>query len=445
MLTPTGWRRDAHVVIGNEGSIEAVEDGAPNGAMSVDVLVPAPANVHSHSFQRAMAGLTEVRAPSAADDFWSWRGLMYKFLERLTPDDIEVIAAQAQVEMLEAGYAAVGEFHYIHHQPDGKPFDEIAELSIRLIAAATETGIGYTHLPVLYMRGGIDDRQLVGGQQRFGCDVAQFGRLFASTSDKLKAAPADFRLGVAPHSLRAVTRDGLSFAASVTADAPIHIHIAEQTAEVEMVKEVLGARPVDWLMDNALVDERWCLIHATHMTCTETDKVARSRAVVGACPVTEANLGDGIFSAGALAAKGGRIGVGTDSNIRISLTEELRLLEYSQRLRDRRRAVLADKRSCGRFLFDHATNAGAQALGRNAGGIEPGALADLVALDCNGPIMAGLDEDQLLDAWIFVAGDRAVSDVWAAGRHVVSNGQHRQRTEIEQRFGAVMRRLRTDL
>ncbi|MAW80454.1 MAG: formimidoylglutamate deiminase [Parvularcula sp.] len=444
-LTPHGWTKDVLVEIGNDGRIASVTAGAAPDGDRVGVLLPAPGNAHSHSFQRAMAGLTEYRS-AAHDDFWSWRALMYHFVERLTPDDIEAIAAQVQMEMLEAGYAAIGEFHYLHHQPDGTPYDNPGELGARQFAAAAETGIGYTHLPVLYMRGGMDGRALQDGQRRFGNTLSQFEQLFDAAQASLEQLPADTRLGVAPHSLRAVDEDALSFAANLKRTAPVHIHAAEQTGEVDEALAFLGARPVEWLIDKMKIGADWRLIHATQMTEAETKALAASGAGVVVCPITEANLGDGIFPAREYLSAGGVLAVGSDSNIRISLSEELRALEHSQRLRDRQRAVLATKdKSCGRLLLETAARGGASALGRDAGRIETGALADLLALDSAAPALAGLSGDRLLDAWIFAGDDTLVSDVWAAGRHVVIEGSHIKRDAIAARFNAVMARLRSDL
>lgn len=447
VLTPEGWRRDAIVEIGPGGRIAALYniDQAHAADVSVGALLPAPGDVHSHAFQRAMAGLTEYRA-NPADDFWTWRALMYHFVGRLTPDDIEAIAAQVQLEMLEAGFAAIGEFHYLHHQPDGTPYANLGELSQRVIAAAAETRIGYTHLPVLYMRGGMDGRALAGGQRRFGSTREQFQRVFDDARAALKALPADARLGVAPHSLRAVAKDDLDFAAALAPAAPVHIHVAEQTGEVDEALAHLGARPVEWLYANAGVDGRWCLIHATQMTDAEIKTVAASGAIAGLCPITEANLGDGIFAARDFLGQGGRIAIGSDSNIRISLAEELRALEHSQRLRDRQRAILSTpEKSCGRFLLEHAARGGAKALARDAGRIETGALADLVALDTDDPALAGLSGDRMLDAWIFASIESPVSDVWSAGRHVVTGGRHIGRERIAARFNKAMARLRAEL
>lgn len=435
-LLPDGWARDVVVEV-EAGRIVSVSTGL--GGQRVGCLLPAPVNLHSHAFQRAMAGLTERRG-ATADSFWTWRELMYRFLDRLTPADVEAIAAQVMVEMAEAGYAAVVEFHYLHHQPDGTPYADLAEMSARIAAAAAETDFGLTLLPVLYQQGGLNGRALAGGQRRFGNDAECFGRLWQGAGKAIAALP-DAVLGVAPHSLRAVSGEGLAFAAGL--GGPLHIHVAEQVAEVEQVLAHTGARPVEWLLANAPVDRRWCAIHATQMTPAETEALARSGAVAGLCPITEANLGDGIFDGARYLAAGGAFGVGSDSNVRISLSEELRLLEYSQRLRDRGRAVLATtEHSTGRVLFEGAAKGGAQAAGRASGAIAAGMWADLVALDTQHLHLEGLGGDDLLDAFVFAGDDRLVTDLWSAGRHIVTGGRHVAREGVEQRFRAVMQGLR---
>ena len=438
-LTAEGWRHDVRVEIGVDGRIGAVESGRPAVGRHVGVLLPAPANLHSHAFQRAMAGLTERRGPDPRDSFWTWRRLMYRFLDRLGPDELEPIAAFAQMQMLEAGFAAVAEFHYVHHQPGGASYDRLAELSDRIVAAAAQTGVGLTLLPVLYRHGGCGGKPLEGAQLRFGISSDRFARLREEADVSVRGLDADARTGVAIHSLRAVDPEGLAFAAALAPDAPVHIHAAEQTAEVEEVEASLGARPVEWLLANAGVDKRWCLVHATHMTPGETAALAGSGAVAGLCPITEASLGDGIFDGASYQVQGGRFGVGTDSNIRISLAEELRLLEYSQRLRDRARAVLARPgESTGRALFEAAARGGAQAAMRDAGTLAPGRLADLVALDAEAADLAGRQGDTLLDSFIFAGGDALITDVWSAGRHVVENGRHVRHDEITRRYvGAI--------
>jgi formimidoylglutamate deiminase len=441
-LLPSGWASGVTVRI-EGGRVHTATAGTepPPGAMRADILLPAPANLHSHTFQRAMAGRTEARGPSGADSFWTWRALMFRFLDRLTPDDIEAIAAFAFVEMLESGFAAVAEFHYLHHAPGGVPYADPAETAGRIVAAAAATGIGLTLLPVLYMQGGCDGRALAPGQVRFGCTPDGFARLVEGAARHLPRAGADAVLGVAPHSLRAVPPAALAGAVALRPDAPLHMHLAEQVAEVDEVRAALGARPVEWLLAQADVGPRWCLIHCTQMERAETVALAATGAVAGLCPVTEASLGDGIFDGVTWADAGGRFGIGTDSNIRIGLTEELRSLELSQRLRDRGRAMLAEAgRSTGRVLWDAAVAGGAQALAR-PGGIAAGAWADLVALDGAAGDLAGRSGDAVLDALIFARGEGAVRDVWSAGRHVVQAGQHVARPGIAARYRAVMARL----
>lgn len=438
-LMEEGWRENVLVTIGRGGEIASVSPDNRASAAGADhraaVLLPAPVNLHSHAFQRAMAGLTESRGPEKRDSFWTWRRLMYRFLERLTPEHVEAIAALVQMEMLEAGYAGLVEFHYLHHQADGTPYDDIAELSRRIAFAAAETGLGLTLLPVLYQVGGCDGRPLGPGQIRFGNDLDRFVHILEGAEDAVSGLPADCGIGVAPHSLRAVTPEALKEAAGLRRDRPLHIHVAEQVAEVEEVEAAWGARPMTWLLDNHQVDGRWCLIHATQMEPRETGAMAASGAVAGLCPITESSLGDGIFDGVRYREHGGRFGIGSDSNIRISLSEELRTLEYSQRLRDRARAVLAEHgRSAGRVLFEEAVLGGAQAAGRNSGRIAPGRLADMIALDGGALDLAGRTGDRILDAFIFAGDDRWIRDVWSAGRHMVREGRHVARERIRANY-----------
>ncbi|MEM7544006.1 MAG: formimidoylglutamate deiminase [Pseudomonadota bacterium] len=441
-LLPDGWHDDVAVTLGDDGRITAVETGVSRQGADVGILLPAPVNAHSHAFQRAMAGLTERRGPDHRDTFWTWRRLMFAFLDQLTPDDIEAITAFVQMEMLEAGYATNVEFHYLHHQPDGAPYDRLAEMAERVAAAAAETGIGLTLLPVFYEHGGCDARPLGPGQIRFANDVDRFARLLEGAEIALRALPADTVLGAAPHSLRAVSPEALSAVPGMVA-GPIHLHLAEQVAEVEEVLAAWQARPVEWLLEHAEPDERWCLIHCTQMLAAETVALARTGAVAGLCPITESNLGDGIFDGVRWLDAGGRIAIGSDSNIRISLSEELRTLDYSQRLRDRSRAALAaPEQSTGRRMFEEIVRGGAQAAGRGRGGIAVGEWADLAALDDSNIHLVGLQGDTVLDAFVFAGDDRAVTDVWAAGRHMVTAGRHVRAEPIEARYRRTLRRLR---
>lgn len=435
-----GWVDDVRLGV-EDGAIVRIDIGARalEGDVSVDTLLPALVNLHSHAFQRAMAGMTELRA-AGRDSFWTWRDLMYRFLDRLTPERVEAIAALVQMEMLEAGYASVGEFHYVHHQPGGVPYDRLGELSHRIMAAAIETGIGLTHLPVLYSYGGAGRGDLSGGQLRFGNDVDRFDLLVEDIQSGLGDSASDTRLGIAPHSLRATCPEDLARVLAAHPDGPVHIHIAEQPKEVADITNWLGARPVEWLLGNAEVTDRWCLIHATHMTNDETKAMAQSGAVAGLCPITEANLGDGPFNGPEYVTHGGAFGVGSDSNVRISLTEELRTLEYSQRLRDlSRNVMISGEGSVGAYLYCGAAKGGAQALGRNAGEIAVGALADLVAIDSNDLALVALTSDQLLDGLCFAADDSVVTDVWAAGRHMVRGGRHIGRDRIAATYRTTMR------
>ncbi len=445
-LLPDGWQDDVLVQIDTAGQIASVRKNAPKQGDTVDILLASPGNLHSHSFQRAMAGMTESRGEDPTDSFWSWRKLMYQFVENLTPDDVRAIAAFQQMETLEAGFASSAEFHYLHHQTGGRSYDNIAELSEAIIAGASQSGIGLTHLPVLYQRGGCDDRALTGGQLRFGNDIDRYAKLYEAAKRALSELPPDARIGVAPHSLRAVDPHGLRAAASLASKSVKHIHIAEQQAEVDQVMEAYGARPVEWLLENVDVDESWCLVHATQMLPDETRALARSGAVAGLCPITESNLGDGIFDGVRYQEAGGTFGIGSDSNVYISLSEELRTLEYSQRLQTRRRVVYGDaERSCGRALYEGALKGGALATGRRSGRIEAGFLADLVALSADQVNLLGQTGDGILDAFIFAGNDGYISDVWSAGRHRVKNGRHIKHAAIKAAYVTTLQRLKSQL
>lgn len=445
-LLPDGWKSDVRVEIDDRGMIGSVAAGTMPEGHRTAILLPAPTNVHSHAFQRAMAGLTERRGPDPRDTFWTWRQLMFRFLDRLTPDHVEAITAFVQMEMLEAGYGASVEFHYLHHQPGGVPHDDLAEMSARIAAASARSGIGLTLLPVHYRFGGCDRRELGAGQVRFGNDFDRFARLHEKAAAHLKGLPADARIGVAPHSLRAVQPEDVAAARTLAAGAPFHMHLAEQVAEVEEVREAWGRRPVEWVLDEMAPDPSCCFIHCTQMEPHETEGLARSGAVAGLCPITESSLGDGIFDGIRWFEAGGRIAVGSDSNIRISLSEELRTLDYSQRLRDRSRAALATPElSTGRRVFEAVNRGGAQAAGRAGGVIAAGKWADLLALDGGAVDLEGRKGDTILDCYIFAGDDRMVADVWSAGRHLVQDGRHVRREEITARYRTAMHELREAL
>jgi len=443
-LLDRGWQDAVRLEVA-AGRIARLAPGSPPEGTRARLLVPAPANAHSHAFQRAIAGLTERRG-TGTDSFWTWREMMFRFLDRLTPGQVEAIAALVQMEMLEAGFGASVEFHYLHHRPGGAPYANPAEMSERIAAAAATTGIGLTLLPVFYERGGCDGRPLGPGQVRFGNDPGGFARLLDGARAALAGLPPDTALGTAPHSLRAVAPDHIEQIAALAGEGPVHMHLAEQGQEVEEVQAQLGARPVAWALDHLALTTRWCLIHCTQMQPHETAGLAGTGAVAGLCPLTEASLGDGIFDGVRWRGAGGPIAVGSDSNIRISLAEELRQLDTSQRLRDHSRAALAAPgQSTGRHLLEAVAAGGAQAAGRGAGRIEEGAWADLLALRADHPDLAGLTGDTALDTFVFAGGSEMVADVWSAGRHLVRDGRHVAREGIVAAYAAAVAQLRAGL
>jgi formimidoylglutamate deiminase len=438
-LLSQGWARDVRIAI-DAGRVLSVETAASPqaGDERHSIGLPGISNLHSHAFQRGMAGLTEFRGDTA-DSFWTWRDQMYRFVGRMTADDIEAVAAQAYVEMLEAGFTRVGEFHYIHHDTSGAPYGNIAELAERIAASAQSTGISLTLLPVFYAHAGFGGRAPDQGQRRFINDIDGFSKLM-DASRRALAALEGAVVGLAPHSLRAVTPDELAEIMPLAGRGPVHIHIAEQTREVDECLAWCGQRPMQWLFDHAAVDDKWCLIHSTHATSDEISRFAQTRAVAGLCPITEANLGDGIFNGQQFLAQGGAFGIGTDSNVLIGVADELRQLEYSQRLANQARNVMAGRTatSTGRALFEAALNGGSQALGVESCGLAEGAFADVVSLDAGHVAFAGRSQDAILDSWIFGAGGALVDCVWAGGHKVVKNGRHRDREAIARRFRATL-------
>ncbi|MBO0662287.1 formimidoylglutamate deiminase [Jiella sp. MQZ9-1] len=431
------WARNVRIEISN-GKIAAIAPGvrALPGDDTHAVLIAGMPNLHSHAFQRAMAGLAEVRGPSA-DSFWIWRKVMYQVALAMTADQMEAVAAQLYMEMLEAGFTRVGEFHYLHHDRDGAPYGDIGEHAARIAAASVSAGINLTLLPVFYAHSGFGGAAPIEGQRRFINSLDGFAALMDSSSrivDQLQGG----RLGLALHSLRAVAPDEVQALLATFGQGPVHIHVAEQLKEVDDCIAWSGVRPVEWLLANSPVDDRWCLIHATHMTDDETACLAARGAIAGLCPITEANLGDGVFPASSFLEAGGRFGIGSDSNISISVAHELRQLEYSQRLVRRARNVIADAgQSTGRKLFDRALSGGAAALGAK-GGLNVGADADLVSLNVDA--VFAKNDDQVLDHWIFADGV-TVDCVWAGGAKRVAGGRHVERAHIQARFRATMRDL----
>jgi formimidoylglutamate deiminase len=453
-LLPDGWANNVLFEIDGAGTLINV---VPNAAAHAEScysfrargpVIPGMPNLHSHAFQRAMAGLTEQagQAGAAGDDsFWTWRQVMYGFVGRITPPQLQAIAAQLYVEMLKSGYTAVGEFHYVHHDIDGRPFADYAEMSEQIIAAARTTGIGLTHLPVLYGCGGFGGKPAGSGQRRFLNESQAFLRLLNRLMQRHGNDP-QIRFGIAPHSLRAVTpqmlAETLSGLDQMDAAAPVHIHIAEQVKEVEDCLAWSNQRPVEWLLNNHALNARWCLVHATHMTEGETGRLARSGAVAGLCPTTEGNLGDGFFNAVRYLGAGGAIGIGSDSHISVSPVEELRWLEYGQRLLHRKRNVLANgSPHVGATLYKAALAGGAVALGRPIGRLAAGCRADLVVLDAEKPGLVDRNGDILLDSAVFAGNENPVRDVMVGGRWMVEEGHHRAEHAVLARYRTTLREL----
>ena len=451
-LLPDGWAKDVVVVWDDAGVLTDVRVGAtPDGAEQASgPLLPGLPNLHSHAFQRAFAGLTEVRGTASTDSFWTWRTRMYDFASRIGPESLQAIATWLYVEMLEAGYTSVCEFHYVHHRPDGRPHADAATMSHALIAAARTAGIGLTLLPVLYQTGGFGGKPAHDDQRRFLHDTGAMLALL----DALRPTCIDagVRLGLAPHSLRAVPEDALRavVAGLHAADptAPIHIHIAEQTGEVDECLAWSGARPVQWLLDHVDVDARWCLVHATHMDATEHARAAATGAVAGLCPTTEANLGDGLFDFAAWRDHGGAWGIGSDSHVCVNAAEELSTFEYGQRLVTRTRNVgaTATEPVVATALLDAAVRGGARAAGRPIAGIAVGQQADLVVLDADHLALAGLgDPSRMLSAHVFASHrTSAIDGVWTAGRRRVAQGRHAARDEAMRAFVATRASMLAD-
>jgi len=441
-LTSQGWRDNVTVELDSHGSITKVMANTKAGEHIDGVAIPAMPNAHCHAHQRFMLGLAE-RAGPGTDSFWTWREAMYGFALRLSPEDLEAVAAQLYVEMLKSGFSVVGEFQYLHHQPDGSPYDEPAELSLRCLSAAAKAGIAITMLPTLYSFGGFGGQPPVAGQRRFINGADRYLEIYRTLHSACANHPL-CRLGISPHSYRAVTVDLLkTVIGGIDPASPIHIHVAEQTKEVDDCLAWCGKRPVELMLDSFDVSSRWCAIHATHMTEAETQRLAKSGAIAGLCPTTEANLGDGIFPADRFLKSGGAIAIGSDSNISVSPAEDLRMLEYSQRLRDRTRNALAagPGRSTGRSLFDQALRGGATAMAQPVGAIAPGYRCDIAVIDDKHPSLIGRSGDNLLDTWIFSAGNQCVKDMFVAGRHVVKDRRHVAQEQIARDFRSAVKRL----
>lgn len=438
-----GWTKNVRLQWNDQGNLTSTEtDTTPkNHEQVAQFVVPGMVNLHSHAFQRAIAGMTEI-AGEGPDSFWTWRDLMYRFALAVNPEQIQSIAAQLYSECLRHGYTSVCEFHYLHRAPDGAFYDNMAETAQRVIAAAQETGIGMTMLPVLYSYADFNQDALRTEQRRFSTNPEQILKLV----QLLEAARnGQVEVGVAPHSLRAASTGQISeLVNALPADRPVHIHIAEQQKEVDSCIAYSGKRPVELLMDTQDVNERWCLVHATHLCASEVGQIARSKAIAGICTSTEGNLGDGFFPLPDFIAQQGRFGIGSDSHVSQSPIEELRWLEYGQRLSAQRRnmASVAGQRHIGDFLWKACLQGGAQASGRPVGILAPGKRADLLVLDEDHPNLCGIASADILNTWIFSGNDNLVRDVMVGGQWRVRQGRHIQQEQIQRRFKQTMNQLR---
>ena len=436
-----------YVSIDDSGTILSVSRERPPGEVenSGGPVIPGMPNAHSHAFQRAMAGLAE-RLDSDQDSFWTWRETMYGFQQKLDPEQIQAIAAQTYVEMLLHGYTAVAEFLYLHNMPDGRPYAPAESMGLAHLNAATEAGVAMTLLPSIYAYGNFGEEPLSPIQRRFRLHADSALRMVSALRQGVNGNP-DIRIGVSPHSLRAVSpamlKDVIAGMATIDPDAPIHMHVAEQTKEVNDCLTWSDQRPAEWLLNNAPVDNRWCLVHCTHVTSSEVERIAASGAVVGMCPTTEGNLGDGIFPFMRYRNKQGRYAIGGDSHLSRDPAEELRWAEYGQRLTLRRRAVSASSSqpSVGTNLWREAAAGGAQAVGRQMGKIAPGMRADLVVLDGDGVELAGRSGDWISDTLLVCAGTRLVRHVMVGGQWVIRDGEHPRGSSIASRYRSVARKL----
>ncbi|OQR37605.1 formimidoylglutamate deiminase [Pseudomonas sp. Bc-h] len=444
VLLPAGWANNVRFEVSADGFLTKVQaDSERQGAELINgPVLPGMPNLHSHAFQRAMAGLAEV-AGNPNDSFWTWRDLMYRLVGQISPQQLGVIARQLYIEMLKGGFTSVAEFHYVHQDTDGKPYADPAELALQVSQAASSVGIGMTLLPVLYTHSGFGGLAPNEGQRRFINSTHSYLDLQSRLKPIIESQPAQ-ALGLCFHSLRAVTPQQISeVMAASDKQCPVHIHIAEQQKEVDDCLTWSGRRPLQWLYENVDVDERWCLVHATHAEADEVASMAKSRAVAGLCLTTEANLGDGIFPAVDYIAQGGRWGIGSDSHVSLSVVEELRWLEYGQRLRDQRRNRLyrLDQPMVGRTLYDAALVGGAQAMGQPIGALEVGKRADWLVLDGNDPYLATASGDAILNRWLFAGGDRQIREVMVGGRWVIRDGRHADEEESSRAFAQVLREL----
>ncbi|WMW81380.1 formimidoylglutamate deiminase [Undibacterium cyanobacteriorum] len=443
-LLPEGWATQVRLHWNDSGDLSLIEKNVPAAPheKQASYVIPGMTNLHSHAFQRAMAGMTEI-AGEGPDSFWTWRDLMYRFALAITPEQMQAVAAQLYAECLRYGYTSVCEFHYLHRAPDGHFYQQRAEMAARVIAAAEQCGMGMTMLPVLYSFSDFKDQPLRDDQRRFRTDVDDILNLVGDL-ESLRSAQVE--VGVAPHSLRAAnTQQIQELEHALPSGRPIHIHIAEQMREVEASLAATGQRPVELLLNTQKVDARWCLVHATHLTSAEVRGIAARGAVAGICTTTEGNLGDGFFELPEFIEAGGVFGIGSDSHVSQSAVEEVRWLEYGQRLRLQKRNVasVAGRRRVADFLWQECLKGGAQAAGRRVGQLSPNYRADFLVLDDQHPNLADLAPDQVLSSLVFSGNDNLVRDVYVGGRLCVENQRHVHQDQIQNDFRRCMQQLRS--
>lgn len=439
------WQENVNIEVNESGFITSItpNSSANKAEWLSGPVIPGLPNLHSHAFQRAMAGLAEVAVDNQADSFWSWRDKMYGMMDKLTPDHLQSIAQYLYIEMLKAGYTSVAEFHYVHHDQQGHAYDDLAEMAKQVSNAATNAGIGLTIVPALYSWAGFGEQTPVHGQRRFINSTDQYLNLYQNIYDQLKSDLTQ-RAGICFHSLRAVTSTQIeSVLTAIHDDVPIHIHIAEQQKEVEDCLAWSGLRPVEYLYTHHSVNARWCLVHATHLNQNEISQIANSKTVVGLCTTTEANLGDGFFPLPEYLEQQGRFGVGSDSHISVNVCEELRWLEYEHRLKTQRRNCLLSGRSgsSGEMLYQHALQGGAQALAQPVGNLSIGQRADWIVLDQNNPFVAASDANALFDRWLFGHTNQLVKDVMVGGKWVIKDQQHDAEISSAEKFTQTLKDL----
>jgi formimidoylglutamate deiminase len=445
ILLADGWAKDKTLTI-TDGVITDIQSGFVAGAECAQgAIIPGMVNCHSHAFQRAFAGFSE-QGSEGQDSFWTWRKIMYKFLGQLTSKNAQVIASQLYIEMLKQGYTRVAEFHYLHHDIDGACYPKLANMAEAIFNAAECSGIGLTMLPVLYCHSGFGEQAPNDGQKRFINSIEQFNGL-VDECFQLSKQHANTNVGIAPHSLRAVDKQSLlatvTHVRSLDAKAPIHIHIAEQQKEVDDCLAHYGERPVQWLLNNAPLDQQWCLIHATHIDEHERQGIIQTKAIAGICPTTEANLGDGVFPTTEFLADQGTFAIGSDSHISVNPIEELRWLEYAQRLTRQQRAILAttEQPSVGQYLWQQAALGGAQSTNSNTGELAIGKQADLLVLDQSKTQLFANDDKHLLDSVIFASQTNPVADVMVNGSWVIKAGVHQHQQKVSDDFASLLMSL----